>query len=155
MKRCTARKKTRRQSVAKLVSTMVERGAVEDEISARLGIDKNQLRAKYITAIKRGRGKYLADSSQRHGMNREEKHVANAVLLAFADGDEWLDEGRCLLWPGLADGGAVSAADAYAAWLADGGRLACAPPGRQFSRERLRELFAVKRAAEELLKARQ
>ena len=98
---------------------MASSGAVEDEIALRLGIDKNTLRAKYIADIKRGKALATASEPQ---FSRQELHAANAILVCFADND-WIDDGRSLLWVGLDGGGAKSAADAFAKWQLDGGRL--------------------------------
>src|SRR5262245_29832360 len=107
-------KKSSRKSAAHLVQTLASQGFVEDEIAQRHGIDKNELRARYIDAIKRGRR--LAENDD--DMSRSELLAADTFLSAF--NSHWQTPEGNDLWDGLSGNGAVSAADAYAKWKLDG-----------------------------------
>lgn len=126
---------------------MAARGAVEDEIALRLGIDKNQLRARYIDAIKRGRR--MARAGEVDDMTREEMHAADAIQSAI--NSEWHTPDGNDLWPGLDGDSAQSAADAFARWMLDGGYAHRAGLTARFERERLPELRKIKAEAVMLL----
>ena len=74
--------------------------------------------------------------------------VADAILSAI--NSEWQTPDGNLIWSGLDGDGAKSAADAFAAWLRDGGRFITAGIHRNFSPERIAEFVALKREAEKL-----
>src|SRR5215470_20120648 len=117
------RRKRCRKPVADQVRTMAASGLVEDQIALRLGIDKNELRARYIDAIKRGKATAAARELQIADMRREELYALDAILIAF-DGGDWLGpDGRSDLWTGLDGKGARSPADAFAEWLSSGGHF--------------------------------
>jgi hypothetical protein len=151
LKRANRRKKPGRKAVAQMVANMARLGHVEDQIALRLGVNKNQLRARYIDDIKRGKRMAAASEAQLAGMSRQELHACNAILLAF-DGGDWIaPDGRSDLWSGLDDKGARSPADAFAAWLAGGGKFICTGLDGRFSPERLQEFAELKAEAEKLL----
>ena len=126
-------------------------GHVEDEIALRLGVHKNELRARFIEDIKRGKRMAAASKLQITDMRRQELDALNAILLAF-DGGAWdAPDGRNDLWPGLDGEGASSPADAFAAWLAGAGKFICTGLDGRFSPERLREFAQLKAGAVKLL----
>jgi hypothetical protein len=130
--------------------------AVEDEVAFELGVDKNQLRRHHIRALRQGREtrreQQAAAEAELASLSREETHAANAILTALAD-DNWIGpNGRSLLFRGIDGGGARNAADAFAAWVARGGRFICSGLSNNFSREQL-ESFAALKAEAEMLRA--
>ena len=143
------RKKSGRKPVAEMVRDMAASGLVEDEIALRLNIDKNQLRARYIDAIKRGKRMAASSKARATQLSRTEQHAINAILSTI--NSEWHTPDGNDLWPGLHGGGARDAPDAVAAWLLNGARFVTTGLTTNFSPERLREFAEVKAAAEELL----
>ena len=131
---------------------MAASGLVEDEIALRLGVDKNELRARYIDAIKVGKAMAAAGAAEACELTREEMHAADAILSAI--NSEWHTVARGNdLWPGLDGEGARSAADAFARWQLDGGKFICAGLS-QLDRDRVVELCRIKAEAEALLMQR-
>ena len=149
--RAKHRKKSSRKTIARLVADMAAAGHIEDEIALRLSVHKNELRARYIEDIKRGKRLAAASKLQITDIRRQELHALNAILLAFDSGKWNAPDGRNDLWPGLDGEGAHSPADAFAAWLVDGGKFICTGLDGRFSPERLREFVELKAEAEKLL----
>jgi hypothetical protein len=144
------RKKRSRQPVAEQVRTWAASGLVEDQIAARLRIDKNELRRRYIDDIKRG--KAIAAASAAEGdLTREEKCACDSILSSFDS--EWnTPEHGNLLWRGLlGDSGARNPVEAFAAWALAGSKFICTGYNDNFSVERLQQFAAVKAAALKLL----
>jgi len=136
----------KRDRLAATIQKMAANGLVEDQIALRLGLDKNDLRKKFIDHIKRGKRLARAREARAGDMTREEMHAADAILTpgSFSIGD---------LWRGL-NGEARDAPDAFAAWIAAGSKFITTGLDADFSPERLREFAALKAAAQELLKRR-
>jgi hypothetical protein len=152
-KRATRRRPGRKLSSAdgKAIVNMARAGLVEDEIASRLGIHKNELRAKFIDHIKTGKRARALSEAEAGNLTRTEMCAADAVLRAF-DGDDWLaPDGSSDLWPGLHSDGAKSPADAYARWLKDGGHFIISGISKVFSDERIAEFVALKIEAQKLL----
>jgi hypothetical protein len=149
--RAKHRKKPGGKTIAQLVANMAATGHVEDEIALHLGVDKNTLRARYIAHIKAGKRARASSEAEAIDLTRAEMCCASAILASFDS--EWFDPAYGNdLWPGLAGDNAKTAADAYARWLRDGGRLITSGIGKNFGPERIAEFCKLKAEAEKLLK---
>jgi hypothetical protein len=126
-------------------------GAAEpwDQIASRLGVDKNELRRRYIDEIKRGKAMAATSAAEAGELTRAEKYAAHVIL--GATNSHWQTELGNLIFDGLDSSGAKSAADAYAKWLLDGGRWNCSAFTTNFSDERIAEFVALKIEAQKLL----
>jgi hypothetical protein len=147
--RANRRKKRSRKPVAERVRTMAASGLVEDQIASRLGVDKNELRRRYIDEIKRGKAMAAASAAEAGELTRAEKYAAYVIL--GATNSHWQTELGNLIFDGLDGSGAKTAADAYAKWLLDGGRWNCSAFTTNFSDERIAEFRALKIEAQKLL----
>ncbi len=145
------RKSAKRQrDQARIVEAMAAKGLSADVIAACLGVDRNTLRSRHALSLHNGR------------TDLKEQKVAAASDLTFAEmccadailgaiNSEWQTPDGNLLWLGLDGGGARTSADAFAAWLQDGGRFITTGISNNFSPERIAEFVALKREAERLL----
>jgi hypothetical protein len=129
----------RRQTIADRIEAMAARGEPEDLIALKVNLSKNSLRRRHILHIRRGR----AAKVQGAAMTRAEMCCASAILASFDS--EWFDPAYGNdLWPGLAGDNAKTAADAYARWLRDGGRLITSGIGKNFGPERIAKFCKLK-----------
>jgi hypothetical protein len=139
---------------AELVQILVSAGLNADAIAAILNVNKNTLRAEHALTLHNARATLQKQKAEAEAsdMTRAEMCCANAILTAFAD-EEWFDPVHgCDLWPGLNGGGAKSASDAFAAWLAGGGRFITAGINKNFGPDRIAEFRQLKADAEKLLR---
>jgi hypothetical protein len=80
---------------------MAAKGMVEDQIAARLGLDKNQLRRRHIDAIKDGRAQATAaaDAAAGEQLSQDEETMRRAILAGY--GTHWENaDGTCDLHHG-------------------------------------------------------
>ena len=132
-----------------IVQALRAKGLSGDVISEVLNVNKNTLRARHALPLHIGRAKLKQQKAEAGELTFTEMCAANAILSAI--NSEWQTPDGNLIWSGLDGDGAKSAADAFAAWLRDGGRFITAGIHRNFSPERIAEFVALKREAEKLL----
>ena len=70
----------KRDRLAETIRRMAAEGLVEDQIALRLGLDKNDLRAKFIDDIKQGKSAAAASEADAEELSQEDYH--------------WLDSAR-------------------------------------------------------------
>jgi hypothetical protein len=148
------RKSVKRQrDQARIVEAMAAKGLSADVIAACLNMDRNTLRGRHALSLHNGREKAKKQKAEAKGgdMTRAEMHAADAILGVINSHWQTPDLGN-IIFQGLDGHGARTAAQAYAAWLRDGGRWNCSGLATNFSDAQVAEFVALKRAAEELLK---
>jgi hypothetical protein len=130
---------------------MAAKGLSADVIAACLGMDRNTLRGRHALGLYSGREKAKKQKAEAKGaLTREEAYAAYVILGATSS--HWQTELGNLIFNGLDGSGAKTAADAYAAWLRDGGRWNCSGFTTDFSEERIAEFRALKLEAQALLR---
>jgi hypothetical protein len=147
------RKSVKRQrDQARIVEAMAAKGLSADVIAACLNMDRNTLRGRHALSLHNGREKAKKQKAEAKGgdMTRAEMHAADAILGVINSHWQTPDLGN-IIFQGLDGHGARTAAQAYAAWLRDGGRWNCSGRTDDFSAERIAEFVALKRDAQKLL----
>jgi hypothetical protein len=128
--------------LAATIRTMAAEGLVEDEIALRLGLDKNELRARFIDAIKQGKSAIAASESQADELSLEEYHFCDVLVDSF--NSHWQDPilGN-LLFAGTDGKGGHTVQDMFAAWKNRGGRYNCTGRSTRFSKEKSIEFAKI------------
>jgi hypothetical protein len=94
------------------VKLMAAAGAVEDEIASKLGIDKNQLRAKFIGDIKAGRRVRAAADEADDSIKKDGTAIKAAIWSSFES--QWFSPKHGNdLWPGTDGRNARTPEDAW------------------------------------------
>jgi hypothetical protein len=145
------RKSAKRQrDQARIVEAMAAKGLSADVIAACLGMDRNTLRSRHALSLHNGRTNLKEQkAAAARDLTFAEMCAADAIL--GATNSHWQTELGNLIFNGLDGSGAKTAADAYAAWLRDGGRWITTGISKNFSPERIAEFVALKREAQPLL----
>jgi hypothetical protein len=133
----------KRNGLAETIREMAAQGLVEDQIACRVGLDKNDLRARFIDDIKRGKSAAAASEVEAEALTMEDYHYLDVVTDSF--NSHWFDEtdGRNLLFRGVDGKGARTIADAFAAWKQRGGRYNCTGRSTRFNKEKAIEFAKV------------
>ncbi len=132
-----------------IVQALRAKGLSGDVISEVLSVNKNTLRSKHALALHIGRAKLNQQKAAASDLTFAEMCCADAILTAI--NSKWQTPDGNLICSGLDGDGAKNAADAFAAWLQDGGRFITTGISNNFSPERVAEFVALKREAENLL----
>jgi hypothetical protein len=135
-----------------MVEQLTAAGLNADAVAQIINVNKNTLRAEHALALANGRAtlKKKKVEQKASALTRQEQHAADAILATFSDGNWIMPDGRCALFPGTDGQGARTAADAFAKWVADGGRWITTGLNHNFSPEQLREFAALKAEAAKL-----
>jgi hypothetical protein len=132
----------KRDGLAATIRKMAAEGLVEDEIALRLRIDKNELRARFIDAIKQGKSAAAASEVEAEALSMEEYHWLDVCTDSF--NSHWQDptDGN-LLFAGTDGRGAKSILDAFRAWKLRGGRYNCTGRSTRFAKDKAIEFSKI------------
>jgi hypothetical protein len=132
----------KRDRLAETVGRMAAEGLVEDQIALRLGLDKNDLRARFIDDIKRGKSVAAASEADASELSLEEYHFCDVLWDSFHS--HWQDP-ICgnLLFAGTDGKSARTIADAFAAWKKRGGRYNCTGRSTRFAKDKAIEFAKI------------
>jgi hypothetical protein len=103
----------RRESVHERIKRMAASGLVEDQIALKVGVDKNELRAKYIEAIKAGKADAAETEANETAISKSDYFLLDAIHTAFSSPFHDPVRGN-LLWLGCSGKGALTIEDAFA-----------------------------------------
>jgi hypothetical protein len=132
----------KRDRLAETIRRMAAEGLVEDQIALRLGLDKNDLRARFIDDIKLGKSATAASEAEDEALTVAEYHVLDSITASFAS--HWHDEADGnLIFAGTDGKGARTVADAFAAWKARGGKYNTTGLSTRFNKEKATEFSKI------------
>ena len=137
-----------------MVTQLAAAGDSGDVIAAKLGLEKNHLRAEHALDLQAGREIKYAEKAAAEAaavvLTPQEYHAINAMTLSFAS--HWFDpEYGNLIFEGLDGKGARTIDDAFAAWKAQGGRWICTGLSNNFDKRKYAEFAKVVSAYREKL----
>ena len=124
----------KRDRLAETIRKMAAEGLVEDQIASRLGLDKNDLRARFIDDIKLGKSSTAESEADASGLTQEQYHFCDVAFDSF--NSHWFADGRNLIFRGVDGNGAKDLADAYAFWASHGERYTTTGLSTKFDPER-------------------
>ena len=125
----------KRDRLAETIRRMAAEGLVEDQIALRLGLDKNDLRARFIDDIKLGKSATAASEADAEELSQPEYHWLDVCTNSF--NSHWQDpELGNLLFAGTDGKGGRTVEDMYAAWKQRGGHYNCIGRSTRFAKDK-------------------
>jgi hypothetical protein len=118
------------------VKNLASQGLNADVIAAKVGLNKNTLRAEHALDLHAGREIRAAEQAAEVVITKEEYYFLDAASLSFSEPGWFEPDCGNLLFLGPNGEAARNLADAFAGWKAEGGRFITAGLSGKFNQKK-------------------